>query len=219
MGIYCISPSNQGGELHKPPPKLVEACKPLHPLEFGLLYLLTHKGIGDGGSVSVGPKDATHFDKQIRAVKLLEAGVAKKLLPPIVKRLRAMVRKELGKEYCDGLADRVGPYTQGADRKDGAAAGAVAIPGNMNLSLLLLTHGLHRTFGMTSYMNRMAANLAWPGDWAPAARCRCCAAPATTPPSAPRSTSPRSSCSPRSRTTAARPRGWRRTSCLCTCTR
>ena len=61
MGIYCISPSNQGGELHKPPPKLVEACKPLHPLEFGLLYLLTHKGIGDGGSVSVGPKAATLF--------------------------------------------------------------------------------------------------------------------------------------------------------------
>jgi predicted aldo/keto reductase-like oxidoreductase len=24
MGIYCISPANQGGELHKPPPKLME---------------------------------------------------------------------------------------------------------------------------------------------------------------------------------------------------
>jgi|EP01046_Picozoa_sp_COSAG06_P053501 predicted aldo/keto reductase-like oxidoreductase len=36
----------QGGELHKPPQELIDACAPLHPLEFGLLYLLTHKGIG-----------------------------------------------------------------------------------------------------------------------------------------------------------------------------
>jgi predicted aldo/keto reductase-like oxidoreductase len=36
----------QGGELHKPPQELIDACAPLHPLEFGLLYLLTHQGIG-----------------------------------------------------------------------------------------------------------------------------------------------------------------------------
>src|SRR5579872_6131180 len=32
MGIFIISPSNQGGNLHRPTPALVEACSPLHPV-------------------------------------------------------------------------------------------------------------------------------------------------------------------------------------------
>ena len=40
MGVYCISPSNKGGELHNPSKVLIDLCQPLHPLEFGLLYLM-----------------------------------------------------------------------------------------------------------------------------------------------------------------------------------
>ena len=90
----AISPSNQGGELHKPSDKLIELCAPLHPLEFGLVYLLTHKGIGDRGTVSCGPADPSQFDKQLRALKLVPH--AAKLLPPIVSRLRAHAREVLG---------------------------------------------------------------------------------------------------------------------------
>ena len=149
----AISPSNQGGELHKPSGKLIELCAPLHPLEFGLVYLLTHKGIGDRGTVSCGPADPSQFDKQLRALKLVPH--AAKLLPPIVSRLRAHAREVLGTEYCNGLGKRVGSFTQGNE----------AMPDAMNLSILMVCHGLGKAFDMTGYMKRMGNNMAWPGDW------------------------------------------------------
>lgn len=149
----AISPSNQGGELHKPSDKLKELCAPLHPLEFGLVYLLTHKGIGDKGSVSCGPADPSQFKEQLRALKLVEHAAA--LLPPIVKRLRAAVREELGKDYCDNLNKHAGSFTQGNE----------AMPDAMNLSILMVCHGLGKALDMRGYMKRMGGNMAWPGDW------------------------------------------------------
>jgi hypothetical protein len=35
-------------------------CAPLHPLEFALLYLFTHKGIGDAGTVTAAPPRSTN---------------------------------------------------------------------------------------------------------------------------------------------------------------
>ena len=67
MGVYTISPSNQAGNLHEPPARLCELCAPLHPLEFNLLFLMTHRGIS---SVSCGPLDEHEFDLQLRAVRL-----------------------------------------------------------------------------------------------------------------------------------------------------
>ena len=178
MGIYAISPAKQGGDLFKPSQELIDACAPLHPLEFGTLYLLTHKGIGDKGSISCGPADPSQYDRQLRALKLLP--YAKKLLPPIVDRLRKICRIKLdshyGPGYCDGLSKSAGMYSQGEDRMPNArtddwvekAADAVEdirMPGNMNLSLLIMCHGLYKAFGMKSYMKRMATNLSWPGDW------------------------------------------------------
>lgn len=34
MGVFIISPSDKGGKLYDPPPKLVELCKPLSPMQF-----------------------------------------------------------------------------------------------------------------------------------------------------------------------------------------
>ena len=153
MGVYCISPSNQGGELHAPSPKLIELCAPLHPLEFGLLYLMTHPGIGDCGTVSCGPTDYTQLDYQLRAIQLLPH--AAQLLPPIVDRLRKSARHTLGKEWCNGLAARVSTFTQGNE----------AMPGALSLSLLMGCHGLWKAFDNKSYLKRMVENLSWPGDW------------------------------------------------------
>ena len=153
LGVYCISPSNQGGELHKPSKKLIELCKPLHPLEFGLLYLLSHKGIGDTGTVSCGPTNYKELDYQLRAVQLLP--YAAKFLPTIVQRLRDEARKQLGQEYCDGLSKRVGTFTQGNE----------TMPGALSLSLLLGCHCLWKSFDNESYLKRMVGNLSWPGDW------------------------------------------------------
>ena len=153
MGVYCISPSNQGGELHKPSTELIELCFPFHPLEFGLLYLMTHRGVGDTGTVSCGPTNSKELDRQLRAIQLIPH--AAKLLPPVVARLRAAARSKLGSDWCDGLTERVSVFTQGNN----------AMPGALSLSLLLGCHGLWKAFNSKSYLVRMADNLSWPGDW------------------------------------------------------
>jgi uncharacterized protein len=40
MGVFIISPNDKGGKLYEPPPKLVELCAPLTPMEFNDLYCL-----------------------------------------------------------------------------------------------------------------------------------------------------------------------------------
>lgn len=55
----------------------------------------------------------------------------------------------LGQSYCDGLAARTSEFTQGHP----------AMPGGLNLPLLLMCHALSQAFGMRSYLKRMAGNL------------------------------------------------------------
>ena len=40
MGVFIISPNDKGGKLYEPPPKMVELCAPLSPMEFNDLYCL-----------------------------------------------------------------------------------------------------------------------------------------------------------------------------------
>ena len=108
---------------------------------------MTHKGIGDYGTVSCGPTDYKELDYQLRAVKLIP--YAQQLLPPIVQRLRLAAREELGKEYCNGLSQRINLYTQGNEK----------LPGALNISLLMGCHGLWKSFDQKSYLIRMVDNL------------------------------------------------------------
>ena len=39
MGVFIISPSDKGGKLYSPPPKLVDLCQPLSPMVFNDLFL------------------------------------------------------------------------------------------------------------------------------------------------------------------------------------
>ena len=151
LPVYCISPLGQQGDLFRPSKMLEALCHPLHPAEFQLLFLMTHKGVSDvGGSVSVGGALVpTHFTFHARAVALLP--YASKLLPPIVKRLRDTVRDKLGsfnpKKYAR--------FSQG----DGG------LPGAMALALLLSCYTLWKAFGMETFAKRMCNNISQPGDW------------------------------------------------------
>jgi len=45
MGVFIISPNDKGGKLYEPPPKLVELCAPLTPMQFNDLYCLARSQI------------------------------------------------------------------------------------------------------------------------------------------------------------------------------
>lgn len=104
MGVFIISPSDKGGHLYAPPPKLVELCAPLSPMVFNNLFCLSHPEVH---TLSVGAARPTDFDEHLKTLPLLEQ--AGDLLPPILERLEQEAIRCLGKEWVEtwdqGLPD------------------------------------------------------------------------------------------------------------------
>jgi len=102
MGVFIISPSDKGGMLYKPPPKLVELCRPLHPLVFNCLFCLSHPEVH---TLSIGAARPSDFDLQLSTLELLDR--AEELLPPIEARLEAAMNEAVGEDvarrYTEGL--------------------------------------------------------------------------------------------------------------------
>ena len=79
MGMFIISPSDKGGMLYDPPPRLVELCRPLHPLVFNDLFCLSYPEVH---TLSIGAARPTDFDLHLEALPLLER--AAEVLRPIL---------------------------------------------------------------------------------------------------------------------------------------
>jgi len=45
MGVFIISPNDKGGQLSKPPQKLIELTAPLHPIQWNARFCLSHPAI------------------------------------------------------------------------------------------------------------------------------------------------------------------------------
>ena len=68
LGVFIISPTDKGGHLHTPSKKMLELCKPLHPIVFNDLFCLRNKNVH---TLSVGIAKETDFDLHLEAVSLL----------------------------------------------------------------------------------------------------------------------------------------------------
>ncbi len=148
MGIFIISPSNKGGMLYRPSDRLVELCRPLHPLVFNLLFCLAQPGVH---TLSVGASKPEDFDLQMTALELLDK--ADQLLPPIIERLRQAMVDAVGPEVARS-------YTEGLPEWE-------ITPGHINLSVILWLRHLVRAYDMIEY-GKMRYNLLGNGeDWFP----------------------------------------------------
>jgi hypothetical protein len=65
MGVFIISPNDKGGKLYDPPPKLVELCAPLTPMQFNDLYCLARPQVH---TLSCGAARPGDFDEHICAL-------------------------------------------------------------------------------------------------------------------------------------------------------
>jgi predicted aldo/keto reductase-like oxidoreductase len=106
MGVFIISPNDKGGKLYTPPPKLVDLCAPLTPMQFNDLYCLARPQVHTLSCGAARPRD---FDEHIRALEWydrLEATVT-----PVEQRLRAEMERALGTDWCrnwfEGLPEYV----------------------------------------------------------------------------------------------------------------
>ena len=94
MGVFIISPSDKGGMLYAPPPKLVDLCATLSPLVFNDLFCLSHPQVH---TLSIGAARPDDFDEHLKALPLLDR--ADQVLPEILHRLEQAAIAALGENW------------------------------------------------------------------------------------------------------------------------
>ncbi|MBE9063627.1 aldo/keto reductase [cf. Phormidesmis sp. LEGE 11477] len=148
MGVFIISPSNKGGNLYSPPPKLVELCKPLSPMVFNDLFCLSHPQVH---TLSLGAACPSDFDEHMKVLPLVEK--ADEVLPPILERLEQQAIATLGERWYrtwqEGLPD------------------LQSTPGNINIAIALWLGNLVEAFDMIEYAQSRYNLLGGASHWFP----------------------------------------------------
>jgi hypothetical protein len=148
MGVFIISPSDKGGKLYDPPQKLVELCRPLHPITFNDLWCLNH---GEVHTLSVGAARPSDFDEHIAAMQYLDH--PQTVLEPIEMRLQQAYRQAVEPELAD-------PWSMDLPRWQ-------QTPGQINLGRILQLRNLARAYDMMDFARMRYNLLGNGGDWFP----------------------------------------------------
>lgn len=139
MGVFIISPSDKGGLLYKPSPKLVNLCQPLSPIVFNNLFCLSHPQVH---TLSIGASKPTDFDEHIKTLSLLSQ--AQDILPPILDRLEQEAKKVLGAEWVKNWQNGLPTHEN--------------TPGDINIPIILWLRNLALAYDMVEY-GKMRYNL------------------------------------------------------------
>ncbi|NEO30315.1 MAG: aldo/keto reductase [Symploca sp. SIO3C6] len=148
MGVFIISPSDKGGKLYQPPPRLVELCAPLSPMVFNNLFCLSHQQVH---TLSLGASKPSDFDEHLKTLASLDR--TSEILPPILERLQQEAIARLG-------ADWVRSWHLGLPSYENT-------PGGINIPVILWLRNLAIAYDMFEYA-KMRYNLLGNGShWFP----------------------------------------------------
>jgi predicted aldo/keto reductase-like oxidoreductase len=150
MGVFVISPTDKGGHLHSPAPRLQQLCQPLHPIVFNDLFCLSSPGIH---TISVGASRPADLDLHLQAVARLDQ--APQLLAPVLQRLEQARLEALGQPW-------LASWQQGLPAWQDT-------PGEINLPVLLWLHNLLEAWDLESFARARYGLLGQGSHWFPGA--------------------------------------------------
>jgi predicted aldo/keto reductase-like oxidoreductase len=97
MGVFIISPNNQGGKLQSPTESLQQACMPLKPMTFNHMWLLNQPNVH---TLSFGPLNPQQIDDNLIAQDYDGTGKQRKLFDQVLNQVENSYRTSLGGEFC-----------------------------------------------------------------------------------------------------------------------
>ena len=148
LGVFIISPTDKGGHLHTPSIKMLELCRPLHPIVFNDLFCLRNKNVH---TLSVGIAKETDFDLHLEAVSLLSE--SEKYVPKIINRLRQESINTLGLEWYQNWNRNLPSWEY--------------TPGNINIPILLWLSNLIDCLDMEGFARARYQLLGNGSHWFP----------------------------------------------------
>ena len=148
MGVFIISPSDKGGMLYNPSRKLLDLCRPLHPMVFNDLFCLSRPEIH---TISIGAARPGDFDLHLEALELLDR--ADEILPPIRDRLRSALEEAVGADFAYRFEEGLPTWEK--------------TPGRINIPVILWLLKLAKAYDMIEY-GKMRYGLLGKGEsWFP----------------------------------------------------
>ncbi|MBD2440343.1 aldo/keto reductase [Nostoc sp. FACHB-110] len=151
MGVFIISPSNKGGQLYNPPPKLVNLCAPLSPMVFNDLFCLSHSQVH---TLSIGAAKPQDFDEHLKTLALLDE--SSEILPPILARLEAEAIAILGEDWVKTWHTNLPKWEN--------------TPGGVNIPMILLLWNLATAYDLVEYAKTRYNLLGNGNHWFPGNR-------------------------------------------------
>ncbi len=151
MGVFIISPSDKGGRLYRPSPKLLDLCAPLSPMVFNNLWCLSHPEVH---TLSIGAARPSDFDEHLKMLPLL--GDAVSIIAPVAQRLDAAIRTAVGDDFAARWRDGLREWD--------------TLPGQINVRRIVWLYNIARAYDMLEFAQERYAAMSPDDHWVPGAR-------------------------------------------------